>query len=155
MVWAINPFQAPPEPDSLQSWSKLLQQLRKSAQKLSRCQIPLRNTLLLGHPGSVPPYIEGREGAREEHSPKWSRCSGKTVSLAQCMQLFSYTQSCQAALQMWDAPPLPAAPRTWNPATCQRLRRSHVACWRCGWWRASAYSCLQRKWLKSGFSLLP
>lgn len=66
MVWAI----------------KLLQQLRKSAQKLPWCQIPLGRTLLVGCPGGVPPYKDGREGASKEHSPKWSRCSGRTVSLA-------------------------------------------------------------------------
>lgn len=88
-----------------------------------------------------------REGAQDEQS-HWQ------ANVAQRTRLISYMRSCHAAFRMWDVPPASAMPRTWNPATCQRLWRSHVVSWRCGWWRASAHSCLQHKWLRSSFSLL-
>lgn len=70
---------------------------------------------------------EGRESVEKEHSPKGSRCSGRAVALAH------KSGAMYASLQMWDAPPASAVPGTWNSAICQRLWRSHVVCWRCGW----------------------
>lgn len=102
----------PTEPDSFQPWPKLLQQLRKPTLRLPWCQIPFGHTLLLRHSGDASALKEGREGAREGHSPKWSGCWEERpdwhTNLAQCMCQF-YTQDSR---EMWDVPPASAVLRT-------------------------------------------